>query len=121
MIRRADYYDSTNNNTCKSYGTCSGCISDTSLDCFWCASSSTCQDGTLNCSTQFAGTCQTSYYTIIFVCVISSFIFICCGVCYIRRMRRGRGDNSSTGYLLYAILYSFLFSIYNNFVIILFS
>eukprot|EP00981_Chlorochromonas_danica_P012989 scaffold5636_cov159-Ochromonas_danica.AAC.10 len=81
---------SDSNATCSSYHSCHSCLSSSS-DCSWCSSDSSCGDSG-SCSTDFGDSCNEAYYTIIFLCILGALLCLCCGTCYVRRVRGHQGE-----------------------------
>lgn len=85
-------------------GYCDKCVdylSNDGVTCIYCSTSGLCVPSTNAddyCSpSEQSHTCQTDYYTIIFVVVLCSLFCLCFGTCYWKRLRRG--DSSSDGLL----------------------
>lgn len=86
---------------CQQYsGSCSRCISYSSIDgtdatCIYCSTSSICAPSTSASSycepSDQSHSCETNYYTIIFVVVLCSLFCLCFGTCYFKRVRRNDG------------------------------
>eukprot|EP01038_Epipyxis_sp_PR26KG_P006524 gene6524-8965_t len=77
------------NITCSMISSCQDCISyqnTVGLDCSWCSATSKClSSSSTNCSSGLMGTCQDSFFTIIFVVVLVGLCCLCTGTCYMRK------------------------------------
>jgi hypothetical protein len=91
VFRPLLFGDAQNVTQCGDYQSCSACTSSSEFDCSWCATDSNCIDATSNsgsCASQLLGTCNQTYYTIIFLIIIASLLCVCCAFCYFRRLQR---------------------------------
>lgn len=82
---------SNSTSKCNDYSACSTCLGTTSQNCVWCSQTSACisntnADSYCSASEQMT-TCDETYYTIIFICVLSALMCICCGACYMKKYR----------------------------------
>lgn len=81
-----------NASLCATFTSCSTCVHAAGADdCAWCATDSTCIDASSrsgSCDSELFGSCNQSYYTIIFVTVLAVMFCICCATCYLRRLHR---------------------------------
>jgi hypothetical protein len=79
----------TNTTTCDLYQNCGDCL--TNSDCAWCTTDSHCiaqNSRSGSCSSELLNSCDESYYTIIFIIVLSVTLCLCCTTCYCRKVRR---------------------------------
>lgn len=97
----------TLSSNCTIIKSCSSCI-DSEYNCQWCDS---CKDVAAPCDSAALETCDETYYTIIFICVISGMLLLCCCACYVRRRATQRGETIAEllAPLLPATARSFLF------------
>ena len=76
--------------SCSNFTSCTECLgttlSPTHYDCKWCADDAECVDKSSNEECHGSSTqCQDSYYTIIFVVVVTSLVCLCFGACCFRK------------------------------------
>lgn len=88
-LNSLDYLRGTNITTCSQLTNCNACSNFLPLDCTWCSTTKDCvSSGSKSgaCAAQLMGSCSDSYYSIIFIVIITVMLCICCLTCYLRRM-----------------------------------
>jgi hypothetical protein len=91
-----------NSSSCSFYAGCKSCLADSA--CIWCTTDNKCipTGSSQTCSSELMGSCDQSYFTIIFIIVLAATLCLCCTACYVRRYRRG--DNHMLQHLLSPLL-----------------
>lgn len=86
--------------SCANQTSCENCVGSTfnpaSGNCKWCSSSSVClayDDNDSPCPNEI-DECQDSYYTVIFIVVLSALFCLCCGTCCLHKVNL-HGDDGS--------------------------
>lgn len=90
------------NSTCISSGTCQTCIQSTgvgvggeTVNCLWCSSNQLCvpsSSADSYCShSEQLNTCDSSYYTIIFIVISCALLCLCLATCYMKKLHRSSG------------------------------
>lgn len=87
----------SNSSACSKHGNCNDCIGTfSSTKCFWCSSTDECMSENSDSSTcpdeDQEDTCDTPYYTIIFILVLGFLVCICLISCFFREWNRRRRD-----------------------------
>ncbi len=78
----------SNTTDCSALTSCNNCI-DT-IGCTWCSDGTCLSEETASTScnkNDIGSTCNNQMYVIIFICVLSVLICLCCATCYFRKVR----------------------------------
>jgi hypothetical protein len=90
-----------NSTSCDKHGDCNECVGtfSTSSSCLWCSSSGKCisdDDADQECpSGDQESSCDTPYYTIIFILVLGFLVCVCMVSCFFREWNRHRNNGGS--------------------------
>lgn len=88
----------SNSSSCSKHGNCNDCIGtfSTNSNCYWCSSEGECISKSNDKSTcpeeDQQDSCDTPYYTIIFILVLGFLVCICLISCFFREWNRRRRD-----------------------------
>ena len=92
------FVSASNSSSCSKHGDCNECVGAfaTSTSCLWCAETDECiskSNADYYCTpSKQDDTCDTPYYTIIFILVLGILVCICLVSCFFREWNRNRRD-----------------------------